>query len=85
MKSDNAKVMKSKIIKKMLRKGRTQQMLTEPKYQNQNRAERMLKVEKNLICRLISQHHCPPKHLCCALEITCDVINHALREGKTNE
>ena len=57
--SDNSRVMTSKIMKTILRKERVQQALTKPKYQNQNRIERMVQVVKDLICRLMSQHHCP--------------------------
>ena len=66
-------------------KERTQQALTEPKYQNQNRAERLVQVVKDLMCRLISQHHCPSQFLCYALEMACDIVNNASREGRRNE
>ena len=62
-----------------------QEALAEPKYQNQNRAERMVQIVNDLIYRLMSQHHCPPQCWYYALEMAYDIINHASREGRQNE
>ena len=66
-------------------KERTQQALTEPNHQNQNRTERMVQIVKDLIFRLMSQHHCLPQFWCYALDMACDIANHASREGRRNE
>ena len=85
LQSDNARVMASKIMKKILRIERTQQALAEPKHQNQNRVERMVQIVKDLVHRLMSQHHCPPQHWCYVLCVVCDIIKHTSREGRHNE
>ena len=66
-------------MKKILRKETTQQALTEPKYQNQNRSERIVQVVKDLIYRLIYQRHCTPQYWWHSLEMACDAINHTSR------
>ena len=45
LKSDNAKVMTSKVMKKILRKERITQVLTKQKHQNWYIAERIVQVE----------------------------------------
>ena len=84
LQSDNVRVMTSKIMKKILRKERTQQALAELKYQNQNRVELIVQIAKDLY-RLMSQHHCLPQHWYYALEMACDIVNHTSREGRLNE
>ena len=84
LQSNDARVMTRKIMKKNLRIERMQQALTEPKCQNQNRSERMLQIVKDLVCRLMSQHHCLPQCWFYALEMACDIIDHTSREGIHN-
>ena len=85
LQSDNSKVMTIRIMKKIMRKERMQQALAEPKYQYQNRLERMVQIVKDLMCRLMYQHHYLPQFWCFALEITHGVMNHTSREGRRNE
>ena len=59
--SYKARVMKSNVMRRVLINERTQQALSEPKCQNQNRVERMVQLVKDIICILMSQHHCPPQ------------------------
>ena len=85
LQSYSAKVITSKVMKKTWIKGRIKQLISELKYQNQNRATIMLQVAKGLMCRTIAQHYCRPQCWCCVLDMACEIIDYTPRKVKRNE
>ena len=62
LQSNNAKVIKSENMVKMMLREKIKQKFTEPHYQNQNWAKRMVQVVKDLKMKLLRENNTPIKH-----------------------
>ena len=70
---------------KLLCKERAKQFKTELKHQNQNRAEQMVQIIKDLTRRIMHANKCRPKYQYYGVEIICNVVNRTSSKNKRGE